>query len=137
MDILYRLGRATGADVMAALPGDPSYSTVRTQLRVLEKKGHVRHEEHGAKFIYLPAVPRRAARKSALRHLVDTFFDGSVEQVVGALLGGEGARVSEDELERIAAQVARARTAKPRTDNPRTGELRTGELRTGNKGEAT
>ena len=76
MDILYRLGRATGADVMAALPGDPSYSTVRTQLRVLEKKGHVRHEEHGAKFIYLPAVPRRAARNSALRHLVDTFFDG-------------------------------------------------------------
>ena len=112
MDILYRLGRATGADVMAALPGDPSYSTVRTQLRVLEKKGHVRHEEHGAKFIYLPAVPRRAARKSALRHLVDTFFDGSVEQVVGALLGGEGARVTEDELERIAAQVARARTGK-------------------------
>jgi len=115
MDILYRLGRATGADVMAALPGDPSYSTVRTQLRVLEKKGHVRHEEHGAKFIYLPAVPRRAARKSALRHLVDTFFDGSVEQVVGALLGGEGARVTEDELERIAEQVARARAGKPRT----------------------
>ena len=122
MDILYRLGRATGADVMAALPGDPSYSTVRTQLRVLERKGHVRHEEHGAKFIYLPAVPRRAARKSALRHLVDTFFDGSVEQVVGALLGGEGARVTEDELERIADQVARARTAKPRTGEPRTGE---------------
>jgi len=97
---------------MAALPGDPSYSTVRTQLRVLERKGHVRHEEHGAKFIYLPAVPRRAARKSALRHLVDTFFDGSVEQVVGALLGGEGARVTEDELERIADQVARARTGK-------------------------
>ena len=112
MDILYRLGRATGADVMAALPGDPSYSTVRTQLRVLERKGHVRHEEHGAKFIYLPAVPRRAARKSALRHLVDTFFDGSVEQVVGALLGGEGARVTEDELERIADHVARARTGK-------------------------
>ena len=122
MDILYRLGRATGADVMAALPGDPSYSTVRTQLRVLEKKGHVRHEEHGAKFIYLPAVPRRAARKSALRHLVDTFFDGSVEQVVGALLGGEGARVTEDELERIADQVARARTGKPR--NGEQGESR-------------
>lgn len=128
MDVLYRLGRATGADVMAALPGDPSYSTVRTQLRVLEKKGHVRHEEHGAKFIYLPAVPRRAARKSALRHLVDTFFNGSVEQVVGALLGGEGARVSEDELERIAAQVARARTGKPRTDIARTGEPRTGNI---------
>ena len=112
MDILYRRGRATGAEVMADLPGEPSYSTVRTQLRVLEKKGHVRHEEHGPKFIYLAAVPRRAARKSALRHLVDTFFDGSVENVVGALLGGEGVRVTEDELERIAAQVERARTGK-------------------------
>ena len=109
MDILYRLGRATGADVMAALPGDPSYSTVRTQLRVLEKKGHVRHEEHGAKFIYLPAVPRRAARKSALRHLVDTFFDGSAEQVVAAVLGGEGARLSEEELDRIAELIEKAK----------------------------
>jgi predicted transcriptional regulator len=112
MDILYRRGRATGIEVMEDLAGDPSYSTVRTQLRVLERKGHVRHEEDGTKFIYMPAVPRRSARKSALRHLVDTFFDGSVEKVVGALLGGEGARVSEEELERIAAQVAKARTGK-------------------------
>jgi BlaI family transcriptional regulator, penicillinase repressor len=112
MDILYRRGRATGAEVMEDLPGDRSYSTVRTQLRVLEKKGHVRHEEQGPKFIYLPAVPRRSARKSALRHLVDTFFDGSVENVVGALLGGEGSRVTEEELERIAEQVAKARTSK-------------------------
>jgi BlaI family penicillinase repressor len=112
MDILYRRGRATGVEVMDDLPGNPSYSTVRTQLRVLEKKGHVRHEEHGAKFIYLPAVHRRAARKSALRHLVETFFDGSVENVVGALLGGEGARVTEEELARIAEQVAKARTGK-------------------------
>ena len=112
MDILYRRGRATGVEVMEDLPGHPSYSTVRTQLRVLEKKGHVRHEEHGAKFIYLPAVHRRAARKSALRHLVETFFDGSVENVVGALLGGEGARVTEEELARIAEQVAKARTGK-------------------------
>ena len=112
MDILYRRGRATGVEVMEDLPGNPSYSTVRTQLRVLEKKGHVRHEEHGAKFIYLPAVHRRAARKSALRHIVETFFDGSVENVVGALLGGEGARVTEEELARIAEQVAKARTGK-------------------------
>jgi predicted transcriptional regulator len=112
MDILYRRGRAAGAEVMGDLPGEPSYSTVRTQLRVLERKGHVRHEEVGGKFIYLPAVPRRAARKSALRHLVDTFFDGSVENVVGALLGGEGVRVSEDELERIAQQVEKARLGK-------------------------
>jgi predicted transcriptional regulator len=109
MDILYRRGRATGNEVMDDLPGDPSYSTVRTQLRVLERKGHVRHEEQGLKFIYLPAVPRRAARKSALKHLVDTFFDGSVEKVVGAILGGEGARVSDDELARIAEHVEKAR----------------------------
>ena len=109
MDILYRRGRATGGEVMDDLPGNPSYSTVRTQLRVLERKGHVRHDEQGLKFVYLPAVPRRAARKSALKHLVDTFFDGSVEKVVGALLGGEGARVSDEELQRIADQVEKAR----------------------------
>jgi len=109
MDILYRLGRATAADVMAALPGDPSYSTVRTQLRVLESKGHVRHEEHGLRYVYMPAVPRHAARKSALRHLVETFFEGSIEKTVAALLGAEGARLTEDELERIANLVVKAR----------------------------
>ncbi|MPZ20300.1 MAG: BlaI/MecI/CopY family transcriptional regulator [Luteitalea sp.] len=109
MDILYRRGRATAAEVMDELPGDSSYSTVRTQLRVLEEKGHVRHEEHGLRYVYSPAVPRRAARRSALKHLVDTFFDGSTEKVVGALLGGEGARLSEQELDRIADLVAKAR----------------------------
>ena len=109
MDILYRRGRATAGEVMADLSGDPNYSTVRTQLRVLERKGYVRHEEAGLRYVYLPAVPRRAARKSALRHLVDTFFDGSAEKVVGALLGGDGARVSDEELERIAALVEKAR----------------------------
>jgi len=109
MDILYRRGRATGGEVMDELPGNPSYSTVRTQLRVLERKGHVRHEEQGLKFIYMPTLPQRAARKSALKHLVDTFFDGSVEKVVGALLGGEGVRVSEEDLDRIAEQVRQAR----------------------------
>src|SRR5215471_2348410 len=109
MDILYRLGRATAAEVMAALPGDPSYSTVRTQLRVLEEKGHARHEEEGLRYVYTPSVPRHAVRRSALRHLVDTFFDGSAEKVVGALLGGEGHRLSEQELKRIADLVAKAR----------------------------
>jgi predicted transcriptional regulator len=109
MDILYRLGRATASEVMEALTGDPSDSTVRTQLRVLEAKGHVRHEEDGPRFVYLPALAHRAARKSALRHLVDTFFDGSTEKVVGALLGGEGARLSDGELERIEALVAKAK----------------------------
>jgi BlaI family transcriptional regulator, penicillinase repressor len=116
MDILYRRGRATGAEVLDDLPGSPSYSTVRTQLRVLERKGHVRHEEHGLRFIYMPAVARRAARKSALRHLVDTFFDGSVEKVVGALLGADGLRVSEDELQRIAEHVAKARNPREARD---------------------
>ena len=109
MDILFRRGRATAAEVMAELSGDPSYSTVRTQLRVLEEKGHVRHDEEGLRYVYMPAVGRTAARKSALRHLVDTFFDGSAENVVAALLGGEAARLSEHELQRIADLVARAR----------------------------
>ena len=111
MDILYRRSRATAGEVMADLSGDPNYSTVRTQLRVLERKGYVRHEEAGLRYVYIPAVPRHAARKSALRHLVDTFFDGSAEKVVGALLGGEGARLSEDELNRIEEMVTKARLA--------------------------
>jgi BlaI family transcriptional regulator, penicillinase repressor len=108
LDILYRRGRATANDVMRQLPGRPSDSTVRTQLRVLEQKGHVRHEEVGLRFVYMPAVPRHAARKSALRHLVNTFFDGSAEKVVAALLGGEGARLSDEALERVAGMIARA-----------------------------
>src|SRR2546421_1043234 len=109
MDILYRGGRATAGEVMDQLAGDPSYSTVRTQLRVLEDKGHVRHEEEGLRYVYMPAVPRHAARKSALRHLVDTFFDGSAEKVVAAVLGGESARLTDEELARIAELVAKAR----------------------------
>lgn len=109
MDILYRRGRATAAEVLDDLPGNTSYSTVRTQLRVLEEKGHARHEEDGVRYVYLPAVPRHAARKSALKHLVNTFFDGSPEKVVEALLGAEGARLSDEDLDRIAALIARAR----------------------------
>ena len=109
MDILYRRGRATAVEVMEDLSGDPSYSTVRTQLRVLEAKGHVRHDEEGLRYVYMPVVLRHAARKSALRHLIDTFFDGSTEKVVGALLGGEGVRLSDAELERIAELVAKAK----------------------------
>jgi len=94
---------------MEALSGDPSYSTVRTQLRVLEAKGHVHHEELGLRYIYVPAVPRTAARKSALRHLVETFFDGSAEKTVAALLGGEAARLSDPELQRLSELIAKAR----------------------------
>ena len=109
MDLLYRRPRATAADVMADLPGEPSYSTVRTQLRVLEDKGHVRHEEEGGRYVYAPAVPRHAARKSALKHLVETFFDGSAEQVVAAVLGGEASRLSDEELDRVSAMIEKAR----------------------------
>jgi len=109
MDILYRRGRATAAEVMEDLPGESTYSTVRTQLRVLEEKGHVRHEQDGVRFVYMPVLKRQAARKSALRHVVDTFFDGSSAKAVAALLGGEGARVTDEELDRIAELVRNAR----------------------------
>jgi len=109
MDILFRRGRATAAEVLEDLPGQTSYSTVRTQLRVLEEKGHVRHEEEGLRYVYVPAVARHTARKSALRHLVDTFFEGSTEKAVAALLGGEGSRLSDEELDRITGLVAKAR----------------------------
>ncbi len=122
MDVLFRRGRASAAEVMDDLPGSPSYSTVRTQLRVLEEKGHVRHEEEGVRYVYMPAVRRHAARKSALKHLVDTFFDGSAEKAVAALLGGEAARVTSEELDRIAELIAKARIAefaqKARKDGP-------------------
>jgi predicted transcriptional regulator len=109
MDILYRRGRATASEVMEDLTGEPSYSTVRTQLRVLEDKGHVRHEEQGLRYVYTPAVPRHAVRRSALRHVVDTFFDGSAEKTVAALLGGESARLSDKELDRIADLIAKVK----------------------------
>jgi predicted transcriptional regulator len=110
MDVLYKLGRATAAEIMARVAGAPGYSTVRTQLRVLERKGHVRHEEQGLRYIYVPTVPRHSARRSALKHLVDTFFDGSSAKAVAALLGGEAARVSDEELDRIAKLVKDARS---------------------------
>jgi predicted transcriptional regulator len=113
IDVLYRLARATAAEIQAELPDAPSYSTIRTQLRVLEEKGHVRHVEEGLRYVYLPTVTRRAARRSALRHLVDTFYDGSGANVVAALLGGEADRLSEDELQRIEALIRAARKEAP------------------------
>jgi BlaI family penicillinase repressor len=109
MDILYRRGHATAGEVMSDLSGDPSYSTVRAQLRVLEEKGHVHHEEVGLRYVYSPTVPRHEVRQSALRHLVDTFFEGSTQKVVAALLGTDGTKVSQDELDRIAELVEKAR----------------------------
>lgn len=113
MDALFRRGRATAAEVMADLPGSPSYSTVRTQLRILEEKGHVRHEDDGVRFVYTAAVPRHAARRSALRHLVETFFEGSPEKAVAALLGGEASRLTEEQLARVAEMIAKARKEGP------------------------
>jgi len=108
MDILHRRGRATVAEVLSELTGEPAYSTVRAQLRVLEEKGHVRHEEEQLRYVYLPAQSHRVASRSALKHLVDTFFQGSPEQVVEALLGKDGSGVSREELDRIAELVERA-----------------------------
>lgn len=108
MDILYKLERATVADVLSKLSGKPNYSTVRAQLRVLEEKGHVRHEEHGLRYVYVPTVSREIARRSALRHLVETFFEGSTEKAVAALLGGEVSRISSEELERLAGVIAKS-----------------------------
>jgi BlaI family transcriptional regulator, penicillinase repressor len=109
MDILYRLGRATANEVMADLPGEPHYSTVRTQLRVLETKGHIRHEEEGLRYVYAPTVPRHAVRQSALRHLMETFFEGSAEKMLSTLLGGEGGKLSDEELERLAQLIDKAK----------------------------
>ncbi len=109
MDILYKLERASVGQVLSKLADKPSYSTVRAQLRVLEEKGHVRHEEQGLRYVYVPAVPRDVARRSALRHLVETFFDGSTEKIVAALLGGEVARISPEEFDRLARLIAKGR----------------------------
>ena len=108
MDVLYRLGRATAGEVMQELPGNLSDSTVRTHLRILEAKGHVRHEEQGLRYVYFPAAPRTAVRRSALRHLIDTFYDGSTGKVIAALIGAEGSRLSREELQRIAELVDKA-----------------------------
>ena len=108
MDIVYRLGRACVADVMAKLSGRPAYSTVRAQLRVLEEKGHLRHEEQNLRYVYLPTVPRGKMRRSALNYLVETFFEGSPEEVVAALLGKER-KISAEQLDRIAELIEEAR----------------------------
>ena len=109
MDFLYQNGRATAAEVEANLPDPPSYSAVRAMLRVLEEKGHVRHQQDGPRYVYVPSVARERAKRSALRHVVRTFFDGSPEEVVAALLDDRSAKLSDDELDRLARLIARAR----------------------------
>ncbi len=109
MDVIYRSGRATAADVLDQLADPPSYSTVRALLRVLEEKGHLRHEEDGPRYVFLPTVPRERALQSALRQLLHTFFDGSTEQAVAALLDLSSARLSDAELARLSQLIADAR----------------------------
>jgi predicted transcriptional regulator len=109
MDIVHRRGRASVTDVMTELSGEPAYSTVRAQLRVLEEKGYLRHEEEQLRYVYQAAAPAHQVRRSAVKHLLDTFFDGSPEKVVEALVGRDGRGVSEETLDRIAQLIERAR----------------------------
>ena len=109
LDILYKNGRATAAEVQAALPEPPSYSAVRALLRILEEKGHVRHEQDGPRYVYLPTLARDNAKRSALRHILQTFFDGSAEQAISALLDESSAKLSSAELNRLARLIDGAR----------------------------
>jgi len=109
IDILYTHGRATAAEVLAALPDPPSYSAVRAMLRILEDKGHVRHEQDGPRYVYLPTVARENAKKSAMRHMVQTFFEGSASQAISALLDDPRARFSHADLDRLARMIDDAR----------------------------
>ena len=109
MDILHRTGKASAADVMEAILDAPSYSAVRALLRILEQKGHVRHEEEGRAYIYMPIARRTDARQSALSHLLKTFFDNSAEQAVAALLVIKGEKMSGAELERMSKMIESAK----------------------------
>jgi len=109
LDILYARGRATAAEIQAALPDPPGYSSVRALLRILEEKGHVRHDADGARYVFSPIVPRSRARRSAARHLVETFFNGSPGEAVVALLDDGAKKLTAEELARIESLIARAR----------------------------
>ena len=109
MDVIYRQGKATAAEVHEQMAEPPSYSAVRATLRILEEKGHLRHEDDGVRYVYLPIVARSKASKSALDHLVSTFFDDSAEKVVAALLESRRTNLTEDELSRLEALIAQAR----------------------------
>src|SRR5262245_14008793 len=115
MDTLYRLGRATAADVRANLPDAPSYSAVRALLRILEDKGHVRHEHDKTRYVFIPVLKRQTAKRSALRHVINTFFDGSASQVMATLVEMSGRGLTEDEVARLRQLIDNARTtAKPK-----------------------
>ena len=109
VDILHRMGQATANEVHEAMPDAPTYSAVRSTLRILEEKGHVKHIEDGKRYVYLPAEPRQAAAQSALDQVVQTFFGGSLEGVVRTFLSGNEASVSNEELDRLAALIESAK----------------------------
>jgi BlaI family penicillinase repressor len=109
MDILYQRGKASTTDVREAMPDAPSYSAVRAMMRVLEEKGHVKHQAEGLKYVYVPVVTRDKAKRSAVKHLLDTFFSDSPEQVVAALLDVSSTRLTQDELDRMAQLIERAK----------------------------
>lgn len=109
MDVLYRMGKATAAEIHSAIPDAPSYSAIRATLRILEEKSHVRHEEKDLRYVFLPVVPREKARRSAIRHLLDTFFDGSTEEAVAALLHVSARELSEEDLNRLTDLIEKAR----------------------------
>ena len=109
MDVVYRRGRATAAEVLADLPDPPSYSAVRGMLRLLEDKGHLRHEQDGPRYVYVPTTARDEARRSALAHLLRTFFDNSREAAMAALLDLGGAPLADDEYARLKTALEQAR----------------------------
>lgn len=109
MDILYQRGKASASDVREAMPDPPSYSAVRAMLRVLEDKGHVKHQAEGLKYVYVPTVARDKAKRSAMKHLLDTFFKESPEQVVAALLDVSSTRLTREELDRMSEMIEKAK----------------------------
>jgi BlaI family penicillinase repressor len=109
MDVLYRMGEGTVAEVMAELRDPPSYSAVRSTLRILEGKGHVGHKEDGPRYVYVPAVGRESARRAALNHVVDTFFDGSADHALVALLRRSDLELSDKQIERLTRAIRRAK----------------------------
>lgn len=109
MDILYRQGKASANDVRDAMPDAPSYSAVRAMLRILEEKGHIKHQEEGMKYVYAPVVAAGKAKRSAVKHVLETFFEGSAEQAVAALLDVSSSRLTPDELDRMAALIEKAK----------------------------
>lgn len=109
MDILYQRGQASAAEVLEDLPDPPSYTSVRTLLRILEEKGHLKHKQQGNRYIYLPTVPRDRARRSALQRVLQTFFDGSTEQAVATLLDLSAPKLSDADLDRLASLIDEAK----------------------------